>query len=180
MKYIILDLEATCWEQKGHGNKNEIIEIGALRINDSGQIESEFSEFVKPTLNPTLSDFCKNLTSIKQDDVDYSDKFDKVIERFKAWIGDEDYILCSWGFYDKTQFESDCNLHKLDTKWLKNHISLKHQYTGIKKLKRHIGMSGALASENLTLEGTHHRGIDDARNIAKIFLKQFSNWKFNV
>jgi inhibitor of KinA sporulation pathway (predicted exonuclease) len=180
MKYIILDLEATCWEQKGHGNKNEIIEIGALCINDDGKIESEFSEFIKPTLNPILSDFCKSLTSIKQEDVDYADKFDKVIERFKSWIGDNDYVLCSWGFYDKTQFESDCNIHKLDTKWLRNHISLKHQYTGIKGLKKHIGMSGALALEKLMLEGTHHRGIDDARNIAKIFVKQFNNWKFNV
>ncbi len=178
MNYIILDLEATCWENKGHGNKNEIIEIGAVRINSDGKIESEFSEFIKPILNPVLSDFCMGLTSIKQDDVDYSDKFDKVIERFKNWIGSDEYVLCSWGFYDKTQFESDCNLHKLDTTWLKNHISLKHQYTGIKNIKKHIGMSGALSMEKLTLEGTHHRGIDDAKNIAKIFLKQFNNWKF--
>ncbi len=179
MKYIILDLEATCWEQKGHGKKNEIIEIGALRINENGEIESEFSEFIKPIQNPVLSDFCKSLTSITQDDVDYADTFDKVIDRFKNWIGDE-YQLCSWGFYDKTQFESDCNIHKLDTDWLKNHISLKHQYTGIKNLKKHIGMSGALGIEKLTLEGTHHRGIDDARNIAKVFLKHFNSWKFNV
>lgn len=179
--YICLDLEATCWSQKGHGNKNEIIEIGAVRINENGEKIDEFSEFVQPTLNPILSDFCMELTSIKQDDVDGADTFDIVIERFKKWInkdGDE-YVLCSWGHYDKTQFESDCILHKLDTRWLLNHISLKHQYTTIKGLKKHIGMSAALSMEKLSLVGTHHRGIDDARNIANVFLKQFNKWRFN-
>ncbi len=37
-------------------------------------------------------------------------------------------------------------------------------------------MGGALKRENITLEGTHHRGIDDAKNIAKIFLKNFNHW----
>lgn len=179
MKYIIVDLEATCWDEKGHGNKNEIIEIGAVCINEYKQEESQFSEFVKPTLNPQLSDFCIGLTTITQKDVDAADTFDKVIARFKTWIDlEEEYILCSWGLYDKNQFISDCHLHKLNTSWLEHHISLKHQYTEIKGLKRHTGMSGALYMENLKLQGTHHRGIDDARNIAKIFLKQFDHWDF--
>ncbi|MES2133110.1 MAG: 3'-5' exonuclease [Bacteroidota bacterium] len=179
MKYIIVDLEATCWDGKGHGKKNEIIEIGAVCINENKQIESQFSEFVKPTMNPELSEFCMGLTSIRQTDIDKADTFDKVIKRFKNWINtDEDYVLCSWGFYDKNQFIADCNLHKLETDWLKYHISLKHQYTDIKQLKRHTGMSGALYMENLKLEGIHHRGIDDAKNIAKVFLKQFDQWAF--
>lgn len=179
MKYIIVDLEATCWDEKGHGNKNEIIEIGAVCINEYKQEESQFSEFVKPILNPRLSDFCTGLTTITQKDVDAADTFDKVIARFKTWIGlEEEYMLCSWGLYDKNQFISDCHLHKLNTSWLEHHISLKHQYTEIKGLKRHTGMSGALYMENLKLQGTHHRGIDDARNIAKIFLKQFDHWDF--
>lgn len=179
MKYIIVDLEATCWDEKGHGNKNEIIEIGAVCINEYKQEESQFSEFVKPILNPRLSDFCIGLTTITQKDVDAADTFDEVIARFKAWIGlEEEYMLCSWGLYDKNQFISDCHLHQLNTSWLEHHISLKHQYTEIKGLKRHTGMSGALYMENLKLQGTHHRGIDDARNIAKIFLKQFDHWDF--
>lgn len=39
-------------------------------------------------------------------------------------------------------------------------------------------MKNALKNEGLTLEGTHHRDIDDARNIAKIFLKYFGQWTF--
>ena len=43
-----------------------------------------------------------------------------------------------------------------------------------------MGMKGALRNENIKLEGTHHRGIDDARNIAKIFLNCFEDWEFEI
>jgi inhibitor of KinA sporulation pathway (predicted exonuclease) len=39
-------------------------------------------------------------------------------------------------------------------------------------------MKGALEREGISMEGTHHRGIDDARNIAKIFVKDFESFKF--
>ena len=179
MKYIILDLEATCWKEKSKEQKNEIIEIGAVCINDKQEVVSEFNEFVRPIINPALSDFCKELTSISQTDIDKADTFEIVIERFKSWINiHEDYLLCSWGFYDKSQFISDCNIHKLDTIWLNKHISLKHQHADIKILNRPIGMSGALKMEGIQLLGIHHRGIDDARNISKLFLKHFNYWKF--
>ena len=179
MNYIILDLEATCWQgwTKTH---NETIEIGAVLINDKKKIISEFVQFIKPLKNPNLSEFCKNLTSIKQSDVDNAPYFDEAIEKFKTWFSydKEKYILCSWGFYDRKQFESHCSIYGLNTDWLENHISLKHQYAKIKNLKRAIGMKNALLNEKMTLEGTHHRGIDDARNIAKIFIKYFDKWEY--
>lgn len=179
MNYIILDLEATCWQDKNQKHTSEIIEIGAVCINENKKLVSQFSEFVKPKLNPQLSDFCKELTSITQSQVDKADTFDIVIKRFKDWINtNEDYTLCSWGFYDKSQFKADCSLHQLDSKWLTYHISLKHQYAEIKNLNKPIGMGGALKLEKLSLDGIHHRGIDDAKNIAKIFLKLFDDWKY--
>lgn len=179
MNYIILDLEATCWDQ-WEKKDNETIEIGALWINEQQEIISEFQRFIKPIRYPILSDFCKELTSIRQKDVDEADHFYKVIEEFKNWFNwdTEDYMLCSWGFYDRKQFESDCDLHQLDKKWIKKHISLKHQYRDIKPLRRAVGMKKALKSEGFELEGTHHRGIDDARNIAKIFLSHFNAWNY--
>jgi inhibitor of KinA sporulation pathway (predicted exonuclease) len=181
MRYIIFDLEATCWDQ-GEKKDNETIEIGAVMVDDKKEIVDEFSQFIKPTKYPILSDFCKNLTSIRQEDVDDAPLFPVVIEDFKSWIGvkEQDYILCSWGFYDRKQFEADCALHNLDVSWIQNHISLKHQHGQIKHLKRAIGMQNALALEGLSFEGTHHRGIDDARNITKIFIKYFESWDFQV
>ncbi len=177
MNYIILDLEASCWGNKSD-KQHEIIEIGALKIDTHGNLMGEFSEFVKPKLHPQLSDLCKELTTIEQSDIDSADTYDAVITRFKQWIDTEEpYVLCSWGFYDKKQFAKDCDLHGLDKSWLQHHISLKHQYADIKHLRKPIGMGGTLKKEGLALDGTHHRGIDDARNIAKIFKANFGLWK---
>jgi inhibitor of KinA sporulation pathway (predicted exonuclease) len=178
MKYIILDLEATCWEKKDK-QPNEITEIGALCIDENQNTLGEFNSFSKPIVHPELSEFCTKLTSITQKDVDTAPEFPEVLKNFQDWIEsfNDDYFLCSWGFYDRVQFKNDCVLHKLDINWLENHISLKHQYGKIKH-KRPIGMKKALKKENIQLEGTHHRGIDDARNIAKIFVKYFEDWDF--
>jgi inhibitor of KinA sporulation pathway (predicted exonuclease) len=178
MNYIVFDLEATCWEKRGE-KENEIIEIGAVMINGEKKIVSEFEQFVKPLKNPALSDFCKKLTTIKQSDVDRAPHFNEAIERFKQWINiEEEYILCSWGFYDRKQLKSDSALHNLDHTWVNKHISVKHQYAKIKSLRRPIGMNTALSGEGMSLDGTHHRGIDDARNIAKVFIKYFEEWDF--
>jgi 3'-5' exoribonuclease 1 len=178
MKYIIVDLEATCWQER-KGQKSEIIEIGALCVDDHRQILGEFNQIIKPLVHPVLSDFCTELTSITQEMVDKGLHFVESMNHFLDWINsfEDDYLICSWGFYDKKQFISDCQLHGMSGDWITDqHISLKHQYAQIKSLSRPIGMKSALKTERMQLEGTHHRGIDDARNIAKIFIRFFEYW----
>ncbi len=177
MNYIIVDLEATCWE-KGKGRKSEIIEIGAVCVNEQNQVADEFSQIIRPEINPLLSEFCTKLTSITQEMADNGIHFIEALNNFLNWINSHGskYLICSWGYYDKNQFLSDCEVHKQSTAWIKNHISLKHQYALIKSLRRPVGMKTALKIENLDLEGTHHRGIDDARNITKIFQEYFEFW----
>jgi len=179
MNYILLDLEATCWRERGNGKVGETIEIGAVKINENGDEVDRFNEFIKPINNPHLSDFCTELTTITQEYIDSSDTYNIVIKRFQNWINlDNDYLLCSWGFYDRTQFSKDCILHDLDIEWLENHISIKHQYSNIKHSKKKFGMSKALKLEGFKLDGTHHRGIDDAINISKIFVKYLDKWVY--
>ncbi|MFP3387866.1 exonuclease domain-containing protein [Brevibacillus sp. SIMBA_040] len=176
MNYIIFDLEATCWEND-RKRQNEIIEIGAVKLDKKLKIVGEFQTFIKPLRNPVLSDFCKNLTSISQADVDNAPSFGNAIDDFKNWIGN-DYWLCSWGFYDKNQLKMDCELHNKPTHWLSNHISIKHQHGKMIERERGVGMERALNMLKIPLDGTHHRGIDDARNISKIFVKIFDKLEF--
>lgn len=179
MNYIVFDLEATCWE-KPNKRKNETIEIGAVLLNERCQKIAQFERFIKPKVNPILSDFCTSLTSIQQTDIDGASSFPRVVEEFKSWFEytKNDYWLCSWGYYDKKQLRQDCALHGMDDQWVERHISLKHQHQKINNLSRAMGMKSALRFDNLSLEGTHHRGIDDAKNISKIFTTYFGDWKF--
>lgn len=45
-------------------------------------------------------------------------------------------------------------------------------------IEKGIGMERALKMLDLPLDGTHHRGIDDAKNIAKIFVRIFDKLEF--
>lgn len=180
MHYIVYDLEATCWREPGHTKKSEIIEIGAVKVDDNGEILGEFAEFVKPTKYPRISRFCTQLTSITQKDVDPADTYPLSIQRFQEWIGvgEQDYLLCSWGFFDRDQLLYESKKHGLPTEWIHRHISVKHQYAEFGKIPTLTGMKKALKAEEIELVGKHHRGIDDARNIAKLFVRYLGDWKY--
>lgn len=169
MNFIIVDLEATCWENVRSYDRMEIIEIGAaLMPTPDSDPTQEFAEFIKPVAEPILSDFCIELTTIKQSNVDSADTFPVVFHRFLDWIGNDEYYLCSWGGYDQTQFQIDCNRHDVEIPaGFNNHINLKKEFAKMFSVKS-CGMKRALSIAGLPLDGTHHRGIDDARNIAKL------------
>ncbi|MEM8909880.1 MAG: 3'-5' exonuclease, partial [Bacteroidota bacterium] len=136
MNYVIFDLEATCWENNYQDRVQEIIEIGAYRLTAFGEITGEYNRFVKPLLHPDLSIYCRELTSITQEEIDRAMSFKQVIEEFQDWaaIFEEEYLLCSWGNFDRRQLVSDCKLHDLDFEWAHQHINLKSQYQEMKKL----------------------------------------------
>lgn len=174
MRYIVTDLEATCWDRERRlpDDVMETIEIGAVcLLSATGPVGGEFSKFIRPTFSPILSAFCTALTTIRQEDVDAAESFKPVFTQFMQWIGDEPFIFCSWGAYDLRQLKSDCSRFNLRfPSRLDNHINLKKEFSRLHSTKP-MGMEKALELAGLTLEGTHHRGIDDARNIANLALQ---------
>jgi 3'-5' exoribonuclease 1 len=181
MNFIIFDLEATCWNGSAMGKVSEIIEIGAIRMNGFGEITGEYNRFVKPILNPRLSPYCRELTTIEQYNVDRAKKFDVVIEEFQDWIGHldgEDYLLCSWGAFDRKMLIQDCILYDLEPEWAEEHIDLKGQYQQIRKLSKPHGLKKAIEKNGFEFEGIHHRAISDALNLSKIFKEYLDEWMY--
>ncbi len=177
MHYIIFDLEATCWRLR-RPPRQEIIEIGAVKVGNKGERIGEFSAFIKPKLNPKLSDFCKELTSIEQEEVDRAEDFQEVIWKFEDWLyqSDDRVTLFSWGDYDKHQLQMDAELHELSIPWVENHMCLKTEHAKLLRLREPVGVKTALELSGFTFDGTSHRGIDDARNTARIFEHHFDDW----
>ena len=168
--FIIYDLEATCW--RGRAPKHvEVIEIGAVKVNESLEIIDEFCAFIKPKLHPKISPFCTELTSITQRDVDGAPPFDEAVEDFEDWMAPNAVrtVLMSWGEFDKRQLLNDGKLHDVDMPWLRYHACLQHHYSKWKGSKNQIGLKSALELEGLSYSGTQHRAIEDARNMARLF-----------
>ena len=50
----------------------------------------------------------------------------------------------------------------------RTHLNIKSLFALVHALPHEVGMDEALKLAGLPLEGTHHRGVDDARNLAQI------------
>jgi len=174
-KYLIVDLEATCAEGKerrDYKKTSESIEIGWVLVNSMYEIEKEGYMFIKPVRNPILTDFCTTLTGIAQSNVDASLTFPFVMEKLKEVWGRslKNYTLGSWGDYDNAQLIRDCAFHNYFYPF-GLYINLKNELA-IKRKIAPCGLQKALEICGLTFEGRPHCGLDDAKNIARIFIQE--------
>ena len=169
--YLVIDLEATCCDRGTiEREESEIIEIGAVMV-DTGTLAvvDEFSTFVRPVHHPALTEFCTNLTSIRQEDVDQAPELREAFRKLVTWAEQyTDHLFCSWGNYDRNQIGRECRNKRIDPPFSDGHWNLKQKFSERLGTGNRFGMVAALQELNLELRGTHHRGIDDARNIARL------------
>ncbi|MFD9114141.1 3'-5' exonuclease [Streptomyces bottropensis] len=74
--FVIFDLEFTTWpgamdqHWSAPGQLREIVQIGALRLNEEYSVVETYDALVRPVVNPVLSPFLTALTGIEQGAVD--------------------------------------------------------------------------------------------------------------
>jgi inhibitor of KinA sporulation pathway (predicted exonuclease) len=177
MKRIIYDLEATCWDGQPHADQQEIIEWGAVCIDEYGDIISDFESFVRPQLAPYLSTYCQRLTGIQTQDVLNARPFSEVAEHFRDWLPlGEELIFIAWGKRDEFFLEGDAHLANYDISWMKPQHNLKKAYQRLKALHRPVGLAKALKANNIEPEGIEHRAYWDALNTSQLYLKYMGEW----
>jgi inhibitor of KinA sporulation pathway (predicted exonuclease) len=172
-QYLVVDVEATCWEnQPALARESETVEIGAVLLDpDTGSTRAELQSFVRPVRHPVLSPFCTRLTTVTQADVDGAPLFPEALARLGAEILDRHQVLlATWGDYDRRQLERDCKHHRVKYPFGKRHLDVKQLFAE-RWHCRPCGMFQALEMARLGLEGTHHRALDDARNITRLLLQ---------
>ncbi|MFK4132320.1 exonuclease domain-containing protein [Pseudomonas luteola] len=182
---IIIDLEATCDDKRQLPvEEMEIIEIGACLVNENFEVLDEFQTLIRPQVHPKLDPFCTQLTHITQEMVDGAPCYDQAIAAFDAWVEKCDVQeWCSWGDYDRKQFERNAALLNREKPLVLSliHTNIKQLYGQVVGVKRAPGVNKALGYEGLSFEGTLHRGLDDAKNIARLGKVAFgltqSAWK---
>lgn len=180
-KILVVDLEATCWEKDPpEGQKKEIIEIGMCDLDiKNKKIENKQSIIVKPMFS-TISEYCTKLTTITQEQVDagiqFKDACDIVYKR-RSESGVR--VWSSYGDYDRIQFEGECDLKGVKYPLTSKHINVKTLFALAYNIPKEVGLAGALNILKMPLDGTHHRGDDDAWNIAKILLHIINRLRTN-
>lgn len=171
-KILVIDLEGTCDEPKPTFDL-EIIEIGLVIVDPkSFKIVDKTSTLVRPTTS-YVTPFCTNLTGITKEDLTAANgarSFPEAINWLKKF-GTKNKVWASWGDYDRTMFEKQCRREGVEYPFGPGHINLKTLFGLFEGLDRGIGVKEAAEYFHLEWYGRHHRGLDDAINIANVFLE---------
>ena len=184
--YCVIDFEATCEEHK-RIQPQEIIELPSVLLDGrTMSVVDEFQLYVRPVHRPRLTEFCTQLTGIQQAWVDEAPLFGEALQAHTDWLrshgiavegeSGRTMICVSCGDWDlKTMLPKQLHLeqygggakHSRVPQHLRHWINIKHIYSRSMPQKA-TGMPSMLKGLGLTLEGRHHSGIDDCRNISKI------------
>jgi inhibitor of KinA sporulation pathway (predicted exonuclease) len=171
----VIDLEATCWTgEPPPGAVSEIIEIGltVLDVAERRRV-SRHRVLVRP-VRSEASAFCTELTGLTQAEVDQGVGFAEACRILVAEYAAAERPWASWGDYDRRQFVRQCRADGVDYPLgqppERLHTNAKAVFTEAYGLRKRPGMDQALEIAGLPLEGRHHRGEDDAWNIAALIL----------
>ncbi|MQY16257.1 hypothetical protein SRB5_64550 [Streptomyces sp. RB5] len=168
-RILVVDVESTCWDgPPPDGMVSEIIEIGVCTLDPAtGDRAGRRSVLVRPERSE-VSDFCTELTTLTAgqvaDGVPFADACALLRDEYRA----HRRVWGSWGNYDRDQFARQCAATDVPYPFGTRHLNIKTLYSLSHALGRELGMAGALEHAGLPLEGTHHRGADDAWNIAAL------------
>eukprot|EP01121_Diplochlamys_sp_Union-15-3_P009715 TRINITY_DN2656_c0_g1_i2.p1 TRINITY_DN2656_c0_g1~~TRINITY_DN2656_c0_g1_i2.p1 ORF type:complete len:495 (-),score=70.59 TRINITY_DN2656_c0_g1_i2:191-1675(-) len=194
---LVLDIEATC-EKDDRNYYNEIIEFPVILINlKTEKIEAEFHRFVRPTVIPKLTEFCKDLTGITQELVECSPSFSEVLDEFKDWlikhqlinenrgkvdhlsnVNTRNFCFATDGIWDIRKFMAIefSKLSRNDPRvvllqpFFERWINVRRLFSKEYQCAQ-LGIAGMLSKMDLTFEGRPHSGILDARNLSTVLLK---------
>ncbi|CCH30960.1 hypothetical protein BN6_36650 [Saccharothrix espanaensis DSM 44229] len=167
----VVDVEATCWDgQPPPGQPSEIVEIGLTVVDlASGTRVGKHRVLVRPRRS-TVSAFCTELTGLTQAEVDTGLSFAEACRLLATEHDAGTRPWASWGDYDRNQFTRQCQATGTRYPFGRVHTNAKVAFTAAHGLRKRPGMSQALEIAGLPLEGRHHRGEDDAWNIAALVL----------
>ncbi|WP_309121980.1 3'-5' exonuclease [Paenibacillus sp.] len=180
MDYIILDIEFN-GRKFASDLPMEVIEIGAVRLDEALRYKDEFTSLVKPVYFSKLNSFIKEKTGIPQEGIDAAPGFPAVAARFREWLArSEAFIFVTWGGEDMKRIVLDARMHKLDDAYWTAipYFDLLKGYIRYKNVTNDVSVEAALAELGIANEGSAHRALDDARMTGDIFRAVFEHLDF--
>ena len=176
-KYVIVDLEM-CNVSKGikrdsYNWRNELIQIGAVIVDESLNITDEFMTLVSPEFG-VVDNFIEKLTGISRKDVQGAPKFKEALEMFVSWLPN-DAILVSWSENDEIQIrkelEAKCITIEGINNFLDNWIDCQKTFGEKMNAQKNYKLSEALIIADIDYDEGEHDALVDAKNTAQLFIK---------
>lgn len=180
MNYIIYDLEFNqeyieknnTDSVKGSKCPFEIIQIGALKLDEKFNTIATFNRLVKPILHTDLHPYIKRLTNLTIEELNKAEPFIKVYEEFIQFIKGNENILCVWGKVDIKELFRNIEYNKLDISLIpKEYIDVQSYASkylnSIKGLS--VGLGNAVKLLAIPDEKDFHNAFNDAYYTGEVF-----------
>ena len=186
-RQIVLDFEfaPVPKQRQRRGLRNEIIEVGAVKLDYHGNVMGEFSQFVQTEFTEGVAFPVRELTGISAVGTAMADPLYMVIKRLSDWIGRYSAQVVCWSGADRRQLLIECQAKHIDlsafpTDW----ADLQAFYTSIMDMSSHgcVSLSDAATWFGIEFDestGHAHSALADARVTAKL-LKQMMDGDYRV
>ena len=179
MYYIVFDMEfnqdpASFMAEVRSTYPFEIIQIGAVKLDEKFHTIETFNHYVKPSIYKDINPVITELTGITTNQLQQEKTFPMIYDSFLSFTGHNDSVFCTWGMSDLKQLYRNCEYHGLDfTAFPDAYINLQ-PYASL-----HLGQSKKkLLNLKFTVEALHipitqpfHDALSDSYYTAKIFEK---------
>ena len=116
MNYVIFDLE---WNQCPQGKEKEnpklpfeIVEIGAIKLDEEKKEIGRFQEVIRPLVYRRLHFRTKEVIHMEQEELDKARTFSPVIRDFLEWCG-EDFKFVTWGSLDLNELQRNMDYYRI-------------------------------------------------------------------
>lgn len=180
MNLIVFDLEWNIGYQPKtflyHGTeltlRGEIIQIGAARINDRGDVLDTFEVNLKPHIFRKLQHHIAKVTGLSQGDLDAGLPMKEGLQKFLDWAGD-DAELAEWGLDDVPVLKQNLFLVGLDENWPNRWYDLQRIFLQAYPRKEGEGLTLESVVDRLGIpkEEPFHNALDDALYTARVCRK---------
>lgn len=184
-RYAVVDLEM-CGVPKnrrnGYAFNQEIIEIGAVKLDDSFGIADEFKTFVAPQYG-FIDSYIQGLTGISNEDTAAAPVMEAALEMFLEWLG-EDTVMVAWSTNDAYQLRTEAQLKGIESQTLdavlEASVDSQMMFSEKMNTEKVYKLSEALAIAGITYDEGAHEALVDARNTAMLFGKMMSDENFTL
>lgn len=176
MNYIVFDLE---WNQSPYGQSGEhprmpfeIIEIGAVKLNDDLEITDEYVSLIRPKLYKRLHRSIKPMLNYDEEDLKNGKPFKEACKEFLDWCGEE-YVFCTWGASDLFYLQSNMDFYYMEKlEFPLKYYNIQQIYADLFDEEGKISkLEKACGELEIPEVEPFHSAVNDARYTARVLAK---------
>lgn len=186
MNYIVIDLEWNGgWSKKAHGYFNEIIEVGAVKVDEQMHVLDVFRAAIKPVVSKKLSNIVTSLTNITAEELEDGTTFMGMMRRLSKWMGSDPSVVLTWSTTDLLVLMENCRFFtgRQEIPFLTNYMDFQvyaQQRMGV-DTSQQLGLAKAgellgIPEDDMSL----HRALDDSKLTAAILQKVYDRDSFTA